>query len=99
MLFFNNQIIRNNNSAFLETERISLVSSFFASLFCGFYAPIDAGDGSGMNAMNIYDKSWVYFILIYIFDEFLIHKDKELLSYVSPEVDLETLLGILWIRF
>ncbi|XP_076384623.1 xylulose kinase isoform X2 [Megalopta genalis] len=39
-------------------QRISLISSFLASLFLGDFAPIDWSDGSGMNLLNIHTKDW-----------------------------------------
>ncbi|KAF2087671.1 pentulose and hexulose kinase [Saccharata proteae CBS 121410] len=40
------------------TSRISLVSSFLASLFLGKVAPIDIGDVCGMNLWHIYKGEW-----------------------------------------
>ena len=40
------------------TCRIHLVSSFMATLLAGTDAPIDPGDGAGMNLMNLREKDW-----------------------------------------
>ncbi len=41
-----------------KTKTIALVSSFLASIMTGELAPIDHGDGSGMNLMDIRSKEW-----------------------------------------
>ncbi|KAF3180583.1 hypothetical protein EYR41_001231 [Orbilia oligospora] len=43
---------------YAATSRISLVSSFLASLFLGKIAPIDISDVCGMNLFNIETKTW-----------------------------------------
>ncbi|XP_074641993.1 xylulose kinase-like [Tubulanus polymorphus] len=52
------KIYQTNREAYLNTERIGLVSSLGISLFIGDYSPIDHGDGSGMNLMNFRTKEW-----------------------------------------
>ena len=44
--------------AYAQTDAIALVSSFMASLLAGRIAPIDHGDGAGMNLMDIQKKVW-----------------------------------------
>ncbi|XP_061443638.1 xylulose kinase isoform X3 [Rhineura floridana] len=73
--FTGNQIAKiysQNPEVYTQTERISLVSSFAASLFLGAYAPIDYSDvkfgnvklcwsaakSSGMNLLQIREKVW-----------------------------------------
>ncbi len=45
-------------AGYARTDRIHLVSSYLASLLAGRHAPIDVGDGSGMNLMDIAAKRW-----------------------------------------
>ncbi|KAI8778254.1 xylulose kinase [Biomphalaria glabrata] len=52
------KIFQTNRESYDNTERISLVSSFAASLFLGDYAPIDHSDGTGMNLLDIWTRSW-----------------------------------------
>lgn len=44
--------------AYQDTAHIHLVSSFFCSLFSGQSAPLDTGDGAGMNLMNLRQQDW-----------------------------------------
>ena len=41
-----------------NTAKIHLVSSFMASVLAGKHAPIDHGDGAGMNLMDIRRRTW-----------------------------------------
>ncbi|XP_020549643.1 xylulose kinase isoform X2 [Sesamum indicum] len=52
------RIFETQPEAYSNTERISLVSSFMASLLIGSYAGIDHTDGAGMNLMDIKLRAW-----------------------------------------
>ena len=59
--FTGNQIAKIRSKqpeAYAATGRIALVSSFCASLLIGDYAPIEPGDGAGMNMMNLRTRAW-----------------------------------------
>ena len=45
-------------AAYAHTASIHLVSSYLASLLAGGHAPIDPGDASGTNLMNLRDNAW-----------------------------------------
>jgi len=44
--------------AYADTARVHLISSYLASLLAGRDAPIDPGDGSGMNLMDLRGQQW-----------------------------------------
>ncbi|CEG74500.1 hypothetical protein RMATCC62417_09704 [Rhizopus microsporus] len=59
--FTGNQIAKiyhKNKTAYKETVRINLVSSFVATLLLGKFCPVDAAEGSGTNMMNIQTHKW-----------------------------------------
>lgn len=52
------KIFETQPEVYHYTKRISLVSSFMASLLIGEYACIDETDGAGMNLMDIKQRVW-----------------------------------------
>ena len=52
------QLRREDASKYDKTTRVSLVSSFGASVLIGRIAPIDTTDAAGMNAMDIRSLTW-----------------------------------------
>lgn len=52
------KFFKTEPEAYAKTSSIALVSSFLASLLAGRVAPIDYGDGAGMNLMDIRKKVW-----------------------------------------
>jgi xylulokinase len=46
-------------AAWASTDRVHLVSSFMASLLSGTQAPLDPGDASGMNLMDLKTHRWL----------------------------------------
>ena len=49
---------RREPAAYAATDRIHLVSSFLASVLVGGHAPVDPGDGSGMNLLDLTTLAW-----------------------------------------
>ena len=45
-------------AGYARTDRIHLVSSFMASLLAGAHAPLEPGDASGMNLMDLAARQW-----------------------------------------
>ena len=52
------KFFKQDPAAYAATDRIHLVSSFLASLLTGRHAPMDPGDGSGTNLMDLAACRW-----------------------------------------
>lgn len=76
---------KTNPDAYQSTQRIHLISSFLCSVLCGQDAPIDTGDGAGMNLVNLASWDW---------DEALLEATAPgLKSKLPPVVSGETIAG------
>ena len=49
---------RENPDAYARTVRVHLLSSFLTSLLAGEDAPVDIGDGAGMNLLDLRSLEW-----------------------------------------
>lgn len=61
---------KDDPAAYAATVRIHLVSSFLCSVLRGEDAPVDIGDGAGMNLLNLKTMAW----------------DEEICAAVAPEL-------------
>jgi xylulokinase len=52
------KFLQEDPAGFARTCRVHLVSSFLASVLAGRHAPIDPGDGAGMNLMDLATGRW-----------------------------------------
>ncbi|KAG0367297.1 hypothetical protein BGZ54_004087, partial [Gamsiella multidivaricata] len=88
------KIVQTKPEVYRATERISLVSSFLASLLMAQYALIDVADGSGMNLLDIDTKAWDSRLTEFISRGGVCHQDhggsedKDTLSTKLGDVDV-----------
>ncbi|KAG0618546.1 hypothetical protein M758_4G072500 [Ceratodon purpureus] len=52
------RIYETQEDVYHATERVSLISSFMASLLLGDYAAIDHSDAAGMTLMDLHHRNW-----------------------------------------
>jgi xylulokinase len=81
------RFFKRDPAAYEATDRIHLVSSFLASLLAGQHAPLEPGDASGMNLMDLAAKQW--------WPEAIAATAPDLASKLPPIVDPWTRVGTL----
>ena len=79
------KIYQKKPEIYQQTEAISLISSFLASLFLGNYAQMDFSDASGMNLFDIRARKWS--------DKCLDACAPDLISKLPEVVSSSTILG------
>jgi xylulokinase len=52
------KFFQDDPAGYAATYRVHLVSSFLSSLLLGRHSPIDPGDASGMNLMDLLSRAW-----------------------------------------
>jgi xylulokinase len=52
------KFFQDDPAGYAATYRVHLVSSFLSSLLLGRHSPVDPGDASGMNLMDLRSKAW-----------------------------------------
>ena len=50
---------KQDPDGYAATDRVHMISSFMASLLAGRHAPLDPGDASGMNLMDLATHAWL----------------------------------------
>jgi xylulokinase len=78
---------RDQPEAYAATERVHLVSSFMASLLIGGHAPLEPGDASGMNLMELGTRAWA--------PDLLAATAPDLAAKLPPIVPSSTIVGTL----
>ena len=64
------KFVREEPESYAHTVRIHLLSSFLTSLLAGEDAPVDIGDGAGMNLLNLKTLEW----------------DRDICDFVAPDL-------------
>ena len=78
---------KHDPAGWAATARVHLVSSFMASLLAGGHAPLDPGDASGMNLMDLRTRDWSVAALA--------ATTPDLAARLPPIVPSHTMIGVL----